>query len=541
VSYCCRYATCELSELSLAMKMVKIASNIKDESLVLCSSDYKSSASINSMGCPEKSFETCLNLHYRTHKHDGQLHHLYQLKLNDVDLHVNPSVIGQIWGFLRNLESVHLVNSDVGSSTLNQSSLKSRAINDLLPKFALSNLCGADGTLFAGISVDHFPFLDTDSTCGHKFGCPGTPDVEALESMCSKIEMCQYHSGLNGSHASGLVGSSLCEAQHSDCSSSSSRNLENVSVTVLDLSLVSVRVHFPESCGILATITIPESIATLTLLDASSWDFLLSANNLTLASPWTPPNFHELLWDTSSHHNTNVLNARVKKDLPTLSTEVCVGVQNVCCILPSKLLAMFVGFFLLDDWDPILEQHHSVANNDLECYREPHVSITYKFELSDCVVIFPVEKQDFFCLKLDVPHFFCEFIPTGSSVEFVKRIPKDFSSDCTVSKETDIISISARNTSISLIFLSNQTNFFLKLDQNVPKGIHSLVEKLDAGIWIQIPCKEVSCSPQPSLPIFIMSKISKCNLVAEGTHHYYLDLLSIFLQYLNVTLASTFA
>lgn len=423
MSYCCRYATCELSELSLALKMVKVTSNNqKDELHVLCSSgNYKNSASLNSRGCPEKSAETCLNLYYRTHKHDGQMHLVYQINLHDIDLHVNPYVIGQIRSFLRNLESIPSVDSDIGSSTAHQSSLKSGPMNDLLPKFSLSNLCGADGTLFAGIPVAHFPFLDADSTCGHNFGCLGTEDVEALESIYSKNKQCQYHSCLNGPHASDL------EAQHSDCSSSSSKNPEDASVTILDLSLVSVRVHFPESSGILATITIPESIATLSLLDASSWDFLLSANNITLASPWTPPNCHELLWGTSSHRNGNVLNVRVKKDLPTMSTEVCVGIQNVCCILPSKLLAMFVGFFMLDDWDPIIEHHNPVANNNLECHGELHVSITYKFELCDCVVIFPVEKQDFFCLKLEVPQFFCEFIPTGSSVEFPKRIPKSSS------------------------------------------------------------------------------------------------------------------
>ncbi|TVU00729.1 hypothetical protein EJB05_53839 [Eragrostis curvula] len=514
-----RYATCELSDLSLAMKTVKITSNNQKEesdSHVLCSSgNYKSSA----MGYPEKFADTCLNLHYRTHKHDGQMHHVYQLNLQDVDLYVYPSVIGQIRSFLGNLDSVPSVDSDVGPSTRRQNSLESRATNGLLPKFSLSNLCCPDRTLFAGVSVDHFPFLDTDSTCGYNFGCLGTQDVEARESLYTKNEQCQYHSGLNGSHVSDLAGSSLCETQHSNCSSSSSNNPENVSITVLDLSLVSVRVHFTESCSILATITIPESIATLTLLDACSWDFLLSANNITLASQWTPPNFHELLWGTSSHHNANVLNVRVKKDLPTLSTEVCVGIQNVCCILPSKLLAMFVGFFLLDDWDPILEQHHPVSSNNLECYGETHESISYKFELCDCVVIFPVEKQDFFCLKLEVPHFFCEFIPTGSSIEFAKRIPKEFfCSECIVSNRADIISIYARKASISLLFVSDQTNFILKLDENVPKRTRSLIENLDAGIWIQIPFKEVSCSMQPTVPIFIMSKILKCNLIAEDLY-----------------------
>jgi len=431
------------------------------------------------------------------------MHHVYQLNLSDVDLHVNPSVIGQIRMFLRKLDSGPSVSSDVESTMIGQSSMKSGATNGILPKFSLSNLCGADGTVFAGVSVDQFPFL---------------VDVEAQESLYSKNE--QYHdtSGLNGYHASDLVSNTQGKTQHSNCSSASSNHAKNASRTVLDLSLISVRVHFPESCGTLATITIPESISTLTYFDASSWDLLLSADNLTLASPWTPPNIHELLWGTSFHRNSGVLNVRVKKDLPALSTEVCVGIQNVCCVLSSKLLAMFVGFFLLDDWSPIAEQEFLVAGNNLECLGESHDCVTYKFEISDCVVIFPVEEQDFFCLKLEVPHFFCEFIATGSSVEFAKRIPKElFSSECIVSRRVDIICIHARNASISLLIVSDQTDFMLKLDENVPKRIYSLIEKLDAGIWIQVPCKDIPYSQQTTLPTSIMSKISRCNLIAEGT------------------------
>uniref|UniRef100_A0A0Q3SS11 Uncharacterized protein n=1 Tax=Setaria italica TaxID=4555 RepID=A0A0Q3SS11_SETIT len=510
-----RYAVCELSDLSLVMKTINITSNKwKDESdsHVLCLSG-------NLTQCPENSVEACLNLHYRTHMYDDQMHHVYQLNIRDVDLHVNPSVIGQIRMFLRNLDSGPSVGSVIESAMIDQGSRKSGANNGMLPKFSLSNLCGADGTLFTGVSVDHFPFVDTDYTYGYSFGCLGTQDVQAQESSYSKNEQCHDSSGLNGSHASDLASNSLSITQHANCLSTSSNNHKNVSRTVLDLSLVSVRVHFPESCGTLATITIPESIATLTFFDASSWDLLLSANNLTLASPWTPPNIHELLWGTCSHHNASVLNVRVKKDLPALSTEVCVGIQNVCCVLPSKLLAMFVGFFLLDDWNPIAEQEHPLAGNNLECMGESHDCITYKFEICDCVVIFPVEEQDFFCLKLGVPHFFCEFIATGSSVEFAKRIPKEFfSSECIVSSRVDVICIYARNASISLLFVGEQTNFMLKLDENIPKRIHSLIEKLDAGIWIQVPCKEISWSQQPILPTSIMSKISQCNLVAEDLY-----------------------
>jgi hypothetical protein len=275
-------------------------------------------------------------------------------------------------------------------------------------------------------------------------------------------------------------------------------------------------VHFHESCGILATLTVPESIATLSLADTNSWDLLLSAKDIMLASSWTSPSINEQLWSAYSHGNANVLNIHVKKDLSALSTEVCIATQNVCCVLPSKLLAMFIGYFLLDDWNPVVEQRHSVASND-KCSGELHDSITYKFEICDCVILFPVENQEIFCIKLGVPYFFCEFIATGISAEFVKRIPKEFfSSECMLSSRSDVISLCSRNASISLVFLNEQRNIILKFDEDMPTRIHSLVEKLDAGIWIQVPCKELSCSEQPLLPTFIMSKISKCNLIAEG-------------------------
>jgi hypothetical protein len=85
-----------------------------------------------------------------------------------------------------------------------------------------------------------------------------------------------------------------------------------------------------------------------------------------------------------------------------------------------------------------------------------------------------------------------------------------------LSSRADVISLCSKNASILLVFLNEQRNFILKFDEDMPTRIHSLVEKLDAGIWIQVPCKELSCSEQPLLPTFIMSKISKCNLIAEG-------------------------
>lgn len=513
-----RYAMWELPELWVIPKMVEITytdRKNKSNSHVLCSSgSYKTT--VNMTGHPESSAaEACLKLHYRTHKYNGQVHHVYQLNVNDVDLHVHPSVFGQINKFLRSLDALSTAGSVVVSPSLDHSSMKSKAANAKFPKLLLSNFCQAESTLYGGVSVDHFPFLHADIISN--FGCLETQDVQALDITSSKSKQCDESSGLNGYCASDLASSVLCKTEHSNCSSTSPNDTNNVSTTILDLSLVSVRAHFHESCGILATLTVPESIATLSLADSNSWDLLLSAKDIMLASLWTSPSINEQLWRTYSHGNANVLNIRVKKDLSALSTEVCIATQNVCCVLPSKLLAMFIGYFLLDDWNPMVEQLHAVASNNGECSGELHDSITYKFEICDCVILFPVENQELFCIKLGVPYFFCEFIPTGVSAEFVKRIPKEFfSSECMLSSRADVISLCSRNASISLVVLNKQRNFILKFDEDMPTRIHSLVEKLDAGIWIQVPCKELSCSEQPLLPTFIMSKISKCNLIAEG-------------------------
>ncbi|VAI88392.1 unnamed protein product [Triticum turgidum subsp. durum] len=520
-----RYAVWELSELWIITKMVEITSTDlknKSNSHVLCSSgNYKTSTCVDLTGFPESSAaEACLKLHYRTHKYNDQIHHVYQLNLNDVDLHVHPSVFGRIKKFLSNLDAVSPGGSAVVSSTMDQSSMKPKAANAKFPKLSLSDICGAESTSFGGVSVDHFPFLHADIISN--FGCLETQDVEALDITSSKSKQCHETSGLNGYSAPELASNAQCKNEHTSCSSNSLNNTNNVSTTVLDLSLVSVRTHFHESCGILATLTVPESIATFSLADATSWDLLFSAKDILLASPWTSPSVSEVLWGTYSHGNSNVLNVRVKKDLSALSTEVCIATQNVCCVLPTKLLAMIIGYFLLDDWDPMVEEHHSVASNNLECSGELHDSITYKIEICDCVILFPVENQELFCIKLGVPYFFCEFIPTGISTEFVKRIPKEFlSSECTLSSRADVISLCLRDASISLVFLNEQTKFIPKLDEDMPARIHPLVEKLDAGIWIQVPCKKPSCTEQPLLATFIMSKISKCNLISEDL--YFMD------------------
>ncbi|EEC82816.1 hypothetical protein OsI_27603 [Oryza sativa Indica Group] len=506
-----RYAIQELSDIWVIVKMVQITSNnLKEESYscVLCLSGNCKTC-VNLTGFPESSTsDACLKLHYRTLKYEDQMHHVYQLNLNDVDLHLIPSVFGQIRRFLKSLDAAYPDGTNVVLSELDLGSMKLGSANTKFPKFALSGFCGVDGTLFAGIPVDHFPFVRMDFISGH----------QASGGSSSKGK-CNETSDLNCYCAQGPASNSLCKTKHSNCSSNSSQNSMNASLTVLDLSLVSVRVHFHESCGILATLSVPESIAALSLSDASSWDLLLSAKDIMLSSSWTSPSVHELLWSRSSHGNANILNIRIKKDFPALSTEVCIGIQNVCCVLPSKLLAMFIGFFLLDDWTSLPEEHHSVENHNLESSGESLDSMTYTFELCDCVVLFPVENQHFFGLRLGVPYFFGEFISTGSTAEFANRIPKEFfSSECMVSSRVDIISLCAVKASISLLFPDDQANFILKLDENMPRRIQSLVEKLDAGIWIQIPCIELSCSEQSSLPTFIMSKISKCNLIAEDLY-----------------------
>uniref|UniRef100_A0A0E0LQM8 C2 domain-containing protein n=1 Tax=Oryza punctata TaxID=4537 RepID=A0A0E0LQM8_ORYPU len=491
-----RYAIQELSEIWVLVKMVQITfNNLKEElnSCVLCLSG-NCKMCVNLTGCPESSTsDACLKLHYRTLKYEDQMHHVYQLNLNDVDLHVIPSVFGQIRRFLNSLDAAYPDGTNVVFSEPDLGSMKLGAANTKFPKFALSSFCGVDSTLFAGIPVDHFPFVRMDFISGY----------QASGGSCSKSK-CNGTSDLNCYCAQGPASNSLCKTKHSNCSSNSSKNSMNASLTVLDLSLVSVRVHFHESCGILATLSVPESIATLSLSDASSWDFLLSAKDIMLSSSWTSPSVHELLWGRSSHGNANILNIHIKKDFPALSTE---------------LLAMFIGFFLLDDWTPLPEGHHSVENHNLESSGESLDSMTYTFELCDCVVLLPVENQDLLGLRLGVPYFFGEFVSTGSTVEFANRIPKEFfSSECMVSSRVDIISLCAVKASISLLFPDDQANFILKLDENMPRRIQSLVEKLDAGIWIQIPCIELSCSEQSSLPTFIMSKISKCNLIAEDLY-----------------------
>ncbi|EEE67937.1 hypothetical protein OsJ_25824 [Oryza sativa Japonica Group] len=279
-----RYAIQELSDIWVIVKMVQITSNnLKEESYscVLCLSGNCKTC-VNLTGFPESSTsDACLKLHYRTLKYEDQMHHVYQLNLNDVDLHLIPSVFGQIRRFLKSLDAAYPDGTNVVLSELDLGSMKLGSANTKFPKFALSSFCGVDGTLFAGIPVDHFPFVRMDFISGH----------QASGGSSSKGK-CNETSDLNCYCAQGPASNSLCKTKHSNCSSNSSQNSMNASLTVLDLSLVSVRVHFHESCGILATLSVPESIAALSLSDASSWDLLLSAKDIMLSSSWTSPNLY---------------------------------------------------------------------------------------------------------------------------------------------------------------------------------------------------------------------------------------------------------
>lgn len=496
IIYCkSRYHIWKFTELWIRAKMLKLdASNLKavpkfnilclstnsmDSKLPHTNVDYAGDAWPSSPEC-------CLKLHYQAKEDASNVHHYYELRLCNIHFHVHPEIVGQ---FLNFFDKINSVSPSLGSDgwesfIVKQNSKDSEIAGVQLSRFGFSKFVGTDDSLFAGIPLDQFPFLGMEER-----ECPRT-----LNS--------------NFSNRPGIVNNSKL------------RSLHNSNTVTLDLSLNGFRVHFHDSSGIVGTITFPASVSSLSFASSDIWDLLFSSQGIMLMSFCSSTNIHELLLGPSSPSNTSILNIRARKktsDALFPSAEVNISIQNVGCILSSKFLAMVVGYFSLPDWGSGRNDHHNNGTNEFQKPQTANTDISYKFEIVDTSLILPVEHSRNDCLKLELPHLFCNFIPFSSSAEAAKDIPShSLISDCSFSDKVDIVDLFGRSMSLSLLLITDRTDFLMTLDDYMSIGTLPLIEKLDADIWIRVPSNTMISSEQTTLPTSIMVKTESCHLIVEG-------------------------
>ncbi|XP_073012455.1 intermembrane lipid transfer protein VPS13 isoform X2 [Typha latifolia] len=525
-----RYTVHEFTEIWICMNIFKVdASNIKDEPKfnVLCFSRNIVDSKFRhvniehvSRGLPvitwtgSSSSDGCLQLHYQTQEVEQIVHHEYKLRLNDIDFHIHPQIYGMIQKFCNDLQSKHPLSDNhiQESLLLNKNVTDSEMADAKLPNFGFSNFCDDSQS---GFPVDIFPFCYSKySVLPSNFGGSVTydlPDLRRLHvnhSGCSKMNSNAFNCAEKMNSA---LRSLPCNNKAYSSNNSSYFNMS------LEMSINGVQAHFHDSSCILGTISVPSSVSSLSLQCTDCWDLLVSIQGIVLSSSWFPANIDEPLWGPSSQSNTSILNIRVRKEIfDSLypSTEICIGIQNVCCILPSEFLAMVIGYFSLPDWASVGNEHDAHGSDKFEGSQDIRCGISFKFEIVESTLILPTESQNNCCLKLTLPLLFCKFVQFSSLADSVMDIPLEcLISESSESDRVDMINVFGKSSSIFLLLLNDQPNFQLKLDKY---RTLSLIENLDVDLWIRIPCK-TPCE-QAALPTSIMAKLESCNMIAEDVY-----------------------
>lgn len=526
----------ESIEFWILMRMLKAdAFKLKDESdkNILCSSRNVSGSKLQGGTCSDtSSAEGCLQLHYQTRRDECMFRHECSLCVNDIDLHISPRITGLLLKFF---ERLNLQSSSAGdierSFGQNQKQKDINLVHVEPSEFGFSNFYHTERS--ASIPMGQFPFVSLRNSCFLN-SVEGSLMIDLPELRClhAKERECPRGQKLS-------MGKRSIMKLTSGNAANSSENHHYGNLFILDCTLNGFRAHFHDSSSILATVTMPASTSSLTFQGTDYWELLFSSQGLMLASSWYSISNHGLLWGPSSPSGTPVLNVRVRKEMRDILlplTEICFGIQHVCCILPSEFLALLIGYFSLPEWTAKGNEHCTTGSDDLENADSAHTDLLYKFEIIDSTLILLPESHTDYCLLLEFPQLISSFIPMSSSADAARDIPFDcMIPGCTVADETVAINLFGRSASLSLLLLEDHTNSRLKIGEYTSNRNVPLIAQLDADMWIRIPCKTKFSPKQYAMPIMIMMSVGFCKLNAEDKFLCGLEAAAgIFSQYSSV-------
>ncbi|CAL9110355.1 unnamed protein product [Musa acuminata var. zebrina] len=469
--------------------------------------------SISELPSCESLRHGCFELHYQAQASQQEC----SICLCDVDLHIYPRIFGLLQKFFSKLK---VQSSSSGTSVKSFRLIDSNMemIDNGTSKFGFSNYHNIEHNIFGKIDIDRFvPVMK--SGCLNSLEGSMIFDAPELNNLCAKKNECPKGVNLNFRQGQ-TVKDSVMTSPTSSRTAEPFMNSDNNCFS-MKFSLNRVRVYFHDSSCILATLTVPTSISCFRFCQNDCWDLVSSIEGLMLSSSWSCPNIHELLWGPSSPSNLSVVNlslrkGKIKMMLPI--TEINISIQHVCCIISSEFLALLIGYFSLPDWILDGNEHLSHEILEFENSRNEQNDLLYKFELVDSTVLLPLENREY-CIQFGFPQLVCSFIPMSSSADSFTEIPFEcMISGCTDSEKVDIVNVFGRSASLSLLFIRNDKNFLLKLDECMSNTSVPLITQLDADLWIRIPSNTTDVSPQSVVPLLIMMSVSVCNLIARDDH-----------------------
>lgn len=480
--------------------------------------DYGCTNLTNDASSENISDKYCFQLHYRTYVEINTVQHEYCVALREVDFHVYPRIFGLLKRFFNRInEEFFSSTSFVSSMEVNQNDYNFDKVGVEHGNFGFSNFCGSDLSLCECISMDNFPFVtirnsaspsNLDTSFIHSVN--GFQDTSVIDKQCPKINKSSI------SKRSAII--NYWKMGNGNYSSMDDHQVTmRCDIILLDIKINNVKVHFHDSSCILSSLSIPQ-VRSIISLRGTRWDVLVSTDGLSLSSSWS---FDNIICGSSSSGISPILNIRARKEKKETVVEISFGIQHMSYMLTSEFLAMLIGYFSLPDWTfkgnmKPDELRSNVVDESYKHLRE-ELNIIYKFEILECTLILPVENNTDFVLQVNIPRFYCNFVPRCSLDNVFKDIPFDcvVTSNAMVNK-FDILNLFGRSLSLSIVLVKDDTDCLFKHCEYISNENIPFIEQLDANLWLRIPCmmeESVEIFDSPSL---IMMTVDTCKLIVEG-------------------------
>lgn len=457
----------------------------------------------------------CCTLHFSSGRNDAAKIAIYS---NDAEIHCYPYVYGLLIGFYERLSACNATFSceNVTGPEMNDEYVEPRPLSPC-QRFGFSNFMEIDSIGHDSIPLDCFPFITLQNSAF--LGSLESSHVNLrsewrkdykIRDRKIKVPEFDLETGPTIFHTQPLehkLGMDASVTSESSCHP----NLRDIY-----LVLCGIKVHFHDSSCIVGSLVLPTCKSSVFICE-DHFDVLCSVEGLAFTSSWTK-NYLELVWGPSFPYLSPILNFRVRqeKSLPSSARiEISVGIQHVCCFLPPEFLAMMIGYFTLPDWSLQSNEHCCIERNE-HAGLDEETSVIYKFEILDSVLIMPVENYELQYLSFEMKELYFTFFG-GSLDDALKGIPPECSIPVHKLAETNhCINLFGRELFLSLLLFKdrNSSPFFF---QSTECQKVSLVELLNADIWVRIPCESefINKSLQATC---IMTRIRNCEVIVDGTY-----------------------
>lgn len=475
---------------------------------------------IDSVSDQDISSEACFIMHYVS-PNTGLNFHECTICLNDGDLHCYPDVIGSLIVFFDNLSTHSAPNVAHNScGSLDVEKLKEE-LGFQFQMFGFSNFLETESSQHACIPFDRFPFVTLHNS--GSLGCLESSLLYSGNQWRKKFIMRDGRIRSPQIRAYDVQNAFCLSCPESTSTSDTdgcllSGRSDSGNLSVINLNVSGIRVHFHDSSCSIGTIEIPSLCGSLSIHEDFT-DIMCSTEGLTLNSTLWKNDFFDFLWGPSLPNLSPVLNVRVQRKRCRSSSypcEVGLSVQNVNCILPPEYLALIIGYFSQSNWSGYLNGQ-TISKENGNSGVENESSVIYKFEILDSFLIVPVESIKNQFLKAEIMQLYCSFILNSSLDDVLKGIHFE----CLIptqnfAKRNNCLNIFGRELVLSFLTFKEDGHTCLRLGHEAVCESITLLDPLSADIWVRIPRQSKSSSPSTPLMTCIMIRVVECQVSDEG-------------------------